>query len=148
VSDDRLNDEMVRVSHAAPINITGWHFFDDEDRWRDLMAAGFAVYINETLENVFEKNPPHAWFPCAWCRNNEDGVGGKCPDDLATLYFGVPLGPTEDEVCWSISLEKVIAEFIEVSDQRHVYTGLAGRLRELAKMLDDAANDVPEETAA
>ena len=115
------------------------------------MAAGFAVYTATKLWKMFfEKNPPHAWFPCAWCRNNEDGVGGKCPDDLAiTLYFGVPLGPTEDEgFAGQFPLEKVIAEFIEVSDQRHVYTGLAVRLRELAKMLDDAANDVSEETAA
>jgi hypothetical protein len=131
-------DGMRRVWHADPIDITAWSFFEDADPWRDLLAAGFAVYINKTLCEAFEEDPPHLWFAAMW--GDQDGVGGKSPDDVTTLYLGLNLGAGEDSVCWSVSLEELINDtikdgFINPDTPKK----LAARLRELADKLDQEA---------
>jgi len=131
---ERRPDEMARVWHAEPIDITAWSFFEDENQWRDLLAAGFAVYINKTLNDVLEKDPPHLWFAAMW--GDRDGVGGKCPDDVTTLYLGLPLGCGEDKVCWSISLGALVDDMIDLGGTTNTYSNLAARLRELADKLE------------
>ena len=147
-SAERRHDDMARVWHAAQIDITAWRFFEDEDPWRDLLAAGFAVYINTALCDALEEYPPHLWFPVMWC--DGDGVGGKCPDDAATLYLGLHLGASDNSVCWSISLEDIVDDMIEDStpvDDPKPFIKLAARLRELADKLDKAASVEPPELA-
>jgi hypothetical protein len=139
--------QMRRVWHTAKINITDWTFYEQEDAWRDLLAAGLAVRINGTLKSVFEERPPELNLPCTWWPDS-DGVGGKCPDDPATLYLGLPLGETEDDyVYWALSLESVVDDLIDSivtpttemvdGDSRVICNKLATRLREIADKLDN-----------
>lgn len=136
----RQKNEMQRVWHSSPVDITPWTFFEDEDTWRDLLAAGFVFHVNNVLREELRKHPPELWFPCGWITN--DGVGGKCPDDLATLYVTLSLGANIDEnVCWSISLEDVVDDLIELSgNEDGICSKVAARLRELANKLDGVDN--------
>jgi hypothetical protein len=150
------DDEMVRVWHSDEINITTWNFFDGaENPWLNLLAAGFAVYVNKTICEEFQKSPPSLSLPCMWAP--EDGAYGKCPDDFATLYLTLPLGGTDgDNVCWSLSLEGVIDDLIvghanpqtgKVEDPQgqNICAKVAKRLRELADKLDAAMDKTPSQ---
>jgi hypothetical protein len=140
-------DEMHPVQHAGSIDITTWTWFDDDDSWRDIFAAGFAVQINKILRKEFRKHPPTIDLPFMW--RDGDGLGGKCPDDPAMLYVCLPLGADVDSSpYWAISLESVVDDFIDgivsrdtlkiEGDEKETAHLLAARLRELAQKLDDA----------
>ena len=143
-------DQMSRVWHGAPIDLSAWRFFDDDNVWRDLLMAGFAVSVTKTLRTVLQETPPSLSLPFGW--TDSDGIGGNCPDDPATLYLGLPLGETDDCVYWSISLERVIDDLIGLieSGDIHKVEGevghakcfkIAARLRELADKLENACVD-------
>jgi len=135
----RAFDEMTRVWHSDPIDLTEWDFFGDENPWRDLLVTGFAVHVNKILRQEFQDRPPKLFFPFSF--RDGDGFGGKCPDDFATVYVSLPLGATSDEcVCWSISLEAAVDDMLQTSNPDAPFDKIAARLRELADKLQWGIN--------
>ena len=88
------------------------------------------------------ETPPRLVFPCSWFP--EDGIGGKCPEDVATLHVEIPIGAGDENPTWSISLEAAVDELIWHNTEfgNDVRGGacvkLAARLRELADKLETA----------
>ena len=156
MTEKPVGDDMQRLWHGAEIDISQWTFFDDENAWRDLLMAGFAVAVTKTLRTALAETPPTLSLPFAW--GHDDGLGGKRVEDPATLHMGLALGEDTDEhVYWEISLEKCIDDLIWLNasgdigkcegDSRVICNTLAARLRELATKLDDACaeHDRPAE---
>lgn len=132
--------DMRFVDHTSPVDLTTWLGGTKRKSLRRL---------TQTLVNVFTADPPKLSFPQEWGRD-DDGRGGKPPDDPATLYVDLPLGATEDDHCsWACSLEEAVDSVIELHERLEsgkifdeeghaIALAIAKRLHELAKKLEDA----------
>ena len=154
---DVAANRMERLPHSKDIDFTDWDFFGSCDESDKLISQGLSIKVAQTLEEVFEEHPPKLSFGCAW-GPKKDGAGGPCPKDPATLYVELPLtGEEYDAVYYSVSLEGVIDDLIELHDEGGMLTPATGkikdkdgrrtchkisvRLRELADKLDAACTE-------
>jgi hypothetical protein len=145
---------MRHVKHSADIDLTTWTIIDG--------GSGSAVQdievilrkeMTATLREVLKENPPELSFGRDWGIDGEDGYGGPQPSDAATVYVGLPLGPEDNYVVYSLSLEAAVDEVLELHFQPLDSTisehgqlacrAIAARLRELAAKLEGACADGP-----
>jgi hypothetical protein len=145
------NNKMTFVSHTNPIDLSTWHWFDEDNTFVNCLAKGFALRVTEVLREAFKETPPSATLPFMWAKVDDDdeegdGVGGPQVADPLTIYVDLPLAHASDVSCvFSITLEDMIDDLISflctystvTIDDRTIPDKVAARLRELAQKLDD-----------
>lgn len=119
---------MKRVQHSAPVSL-------------------FGVWDDQCDDEV------DMYFPVEWRFGEKrgDGIGGKCPDAIDTIYLLFPAGEIwEERPAWSITLTEMVDRLIGDhqcgdgtfdEDSKCIFRDLAESLRLVAQRLDDAANN-------
>ncbi len=123
---------MVRAANekSIEIDITTWHFPETDDLIRDIVKS-----ISNTIREQFAETPPDIDFPI--CAD---------PSEPMVVRVSIPLGPTEDDIIYSVSLREMLEEIIFCHSTRdkincgdeavELLQSYARQLRELADLAE------------
>lgn len=123
---------MVKAANekSIEIDITTWHFPETDD-----LIGHIVKSISNTIREQFVETPPDIDFPI--CAD---------PSEPMVVQVSIPLGPSEDDIIYYVSLREMVEEVIfclstrdkiiygdEAVELLHSY---AKQLRELADLAE------------
>jgi hypothetical protein len=132
---------LKHVKHTPKIDMTTWWFGEDDVK---KLTDEILSMTTRLVQSIFDQSGgPQLFFPIKWEDNDEDGCGGPAVSDPATMYVGIPLGPSDDDCIYSLSLEEAVDDLIDLHGRGSeegcpLFRRLAERFRELAAKLDEA----------
>jgi hypothetical protein len=147
-----MSEKMRWVPTSKPVEVNFWYWRDEEE-FGAVIGEAIRKAVADSLAKLLRENPPELSLPIHWASVDSDGTYGPPVKDPATIYLHLPFDENNDsEHVYEISLAAMIAdafwgehEFEQWDTDQYEPTeqafALAGRLRELADLIERGPDD-------